>query len=1578
MPDFTWEKDSSTSGEVTRVIDGDTVEIKTPKGDKKRIRLANTDAPEYVQKDGDKAKQALEKRVPIGESITIYNTKQDKHGRTVGNVVRDGVDVGEEMVKAKEVGAYGQKASLLDRVMGKKDPASFRHGDGSNKQFEWEGPISKQGSKDSGDFTWEGPVSKQAPKDDSLWGSVKAGVKSAVEGIPGAAGGVVGAEAALAVGSPLVAASGPWAPVTGLALMAVGGIGGAIAGHKTGEVIMDQVPNGIRKDIGFDEKTREKEKLQNPTSSFIGDLASSAPFFRPGKVSTMEKALGAVMGGAFETGSQIASGEDINLGHIALATGWGGIASKSTKLTEGVSKAFGNDVRKAAWETANKTASEDAARKQRIDTLMGKYKTEEEASIAEKESKKGTEKGLTHEELLAKFTREQEENDRFREENKVPEDQLKKKQTFEEWVADPANGVVLGEDVETINKGDGGYKRHPAEDIGSNNGDNHKAAVAAAADAGITFKFHDDIKGSFVIDIRKSTINLDSLKNYTDIKQVLTHIEPHVPLEYKALIGKMLENSDADFKIVDKFSDPNAGDYVLGQHWSRGLDGSSRALIEIPTKVRGIRRKGEVDLGTLLHEALHNSTVRNFDLGMQGDPRYKAAARDLTRLFEDIGGHADASAFLNHYSHALDDPYELMTYGLTDPNVKRILSLIKFKDQETAWTKFVSTVLHMLGIPKGESTAYTRLLEITDRIMSGTTDAHEQPKYAKEHPTFNIPTETTAELLARHQKEMNDIDVYNKSLEKMTGLDREKMLWDDGENVDDFTYGPITVKRREELARKLFHTTGDRDTQQERVKAWLESTDKDVLPNIIKTKLDRQKDYWTRKREKKGASKPWVQEQDDFGSVRQDPPEDKMPRTETRTLDLYAESKYHENKAREIYHMDGPEAAKAYLEQTIKQTPTIIRELEDAIGININNNVAISRRAANFRKELEALLPDEKARMELPGKIEKGLPLTKEEQAAVDLHKKKMDEIGKMAYDTGLIKGLLENYVSRRGKAANIPDKEMPSFIEQILNASFTGPDLKKTSKSGLERVFESLEQTELALAAKGMELEKDIAKIAEGYMLDMLQAIEGKQLWTKLQETTIGDFKAAIPPNTKTSLIPKQYEFISHGAYRGWAIHPDIKPALDFVLGARDPGVFLKAALTFNSAIKKSNIAASFFHAKSLIEAAVMARNYIGTGDISLKKVLEMYHTGGEGDSADKWLKGGMIMSGGVEDVSRTVLSDLGKVVDQLSGKYGNKNYAERALTFFEKNTLGKIDKITWDFLHDGLKLMVAEHKLQQAMKDHPNIPESTHRAEIVGFVNNSFGGLNWYDIARKSENQFMKRLSMAAFNPEGRRAMQAVLFAPDWTVSTLRSFTTALPKELFNPASWDVRGGVHGLIKPRTQADYARGYQMKFALMYLTVLNGINMMTSGHPIWDNKDPTRIEFEDGTTMQATKHAMEAIHAGSNPDQFISNKLGFIPKAAIVSLAGVEYAGPTAPKLEDNTLQGRINAISKTMVPFSVSSVMNAPKGEEVKRALSSTLGFPIYGETQAQKAEKRAERRQRTYNERVKEWKKQGLMGDE
>jgi len=263
---------------------------------------------------------------------------------------------------------------------------------------------------------------------------------------------------------------------------------------------------------------------------------------------------------------------------------------------------------------------------------------------------------------------------------------------------------------------------------------------------------------------------------------------------------------------------------------------------------------------------------------------------------------------------------------------------------------------------------------------------------------------------------------------------------------------------------------------------------------------------------------------------------------------------------------------------------------------------------------------------------------------------------------------------------------------------------------------------------------------------------------------------------------------------------------------------------------------------------------------------------------------------------------------------------------------------------MHTAQKLNVATHLFTKMKTRNPQLSDAAIAKEVGSYVNNTFGGLNWAQVANDMNSKFGRAVAMKMAGIAGREWAQIVMFAPDWTVSTLRAVTTALPKELVKPQNWQLREGVKGFINPKTQGDLARRYVVNTALAWVTILNAINLATSGQNIWDNKDPTRIQLADGTSMQGAKHSMEAAHWLMAPDKTLGNKLGFWPKALFVSTTGVAYPSPDAPKLKDTSLVGHAKAVGLLGMPFAVSSTVQAPEGEGLKRATLSTLGLPIYG----------------------------------
>jgi len=1054
----------------------------------------------------------------------------------------------------------------------------------------------------------------------ALPGDMKAGVKAAIEGIPGAAGAVAGAEGGLALGAMTSPVTGPIGPI-------VGAIGGALVGgylgHKTGESLKGMVPEETLSAAGFGKGQREVEKIQHPKASFAGELASSLPFFGPGKVGLLSRGFGAVVGGGMEAGTELATEGKIDPGKVAAAATFQGVFAKPTAITKAISDKLGNTARMAAAEAArDPAASETTKRDTTIKSTLDQFEAEAKADMDTKTAP-----------------------------------------LVEAAIRDKKTGAV--------------------ERMGPKHDEARKAETKDTHEQGF----------------------LDGAGNFLERKEALKRARETEQLAK----GKKLDFPD---------------------------------------------------------EGLHSGDLRD-----SGDPAFQ-----------------------------LDKPRQ---------------------------------------------------------------------------------------------------------------------------------------------------------------------------PKEVKTKLDREKESWSKEDKPKKAPKPKPESTDPMDTAGRtdvgEPGAIEPKVKDVKTKGPKDESKIHASIARKIYHTKGLEAAKSYLETVTPHASVVVEDIKDRIGINLNNVDANQRLTNIFKSDIIKLVPDAAERSALPAAIEHGLPLEGDAAKAANLYKIKMDQIGKMAEKAQVIRGLVENYVTRMARKAGMKAEEEVGFIQSILKSPGVQEGLKPGSQFGKERKIESLEQAREAMAKQGIELESDLAEIAHGYMTDMYKAIEDKNLFNKLKVTKIDDKYAIVDPRSKEDHYG--YKVIDHGPFAGWFVHPDIKPALNFVLGASEPGPWMKSILTVNNAIKRSNISASLFHAKSLAEAFVMARPYLGekVGQGSLSSVLKILREGGMGDVADLAIREGGVKLGmsSVEDVSHTAIEEIGKMADKLLGAYSDKKIIQSALGRAEKETLGRIDSFTWDYVHDGLKLLTFSKLLDQAVHDHPNVPKEVHAKEIGRFVNNSFGGLNWYDIARQSSSKFEESMKMASYSPEGRRVLQAVIFAPDWTVSTLRSFTTALPKNLLSP---DIVGGAKGLLKPKTQGDFARLYQMKFALLYLTALNGVNMITSGHPIWDNKDKTRVEFKDGTTMQATKHAMEFIHFASDTDKFISDKLGFLPKAFVISTTGLEYAGPGAQKLEDPSLVGRAKAVGKSALPFNVQAWQGAPQGEQLQRMLLGTLGMPIYGKTKMQQAKDNYEKRRRMMERKMKD----------
>jgi len=87
------------AGEVTRVVDGDTLDVRDDAGNEYRIRLAGIDAPESDQPYGSASRRNLASLVD-GRTVIVQSYKTDDYDRLVGTVWIGGMDICLEQVKA--------------------------------------------------------------------------------------------------------------------------------------------------------------------------------------------------------------------------------------------------------------------------------------------------------------------------------------------------------------------------------------------------------------------------------------------------------------------------------------------------------------------------------------------------------------------------------------------------------------------------------------------------------------------------------------------------------------------------------------------------------------------------------------------------------------------------------------------------------------------------------------------------------------------------------------------------------------------------------------------------------------------------------------------------------------------------------------------------------------------------------------------------------------------------------------------------------------------------------------------------------------------------------------------------------------------------------------------------------------------------------------------------------------------------------------------------------------------------------------------------------------------------------------
>ena len=95
---FSLQVFADLSGVISRVIDADTVILKSDQGINYKVRLLGIDAPEINQVYGKEASRYLSSKV-LGKNLTVLGKNKDRYQRLLGKLILDGNDINLNLVK---------------------------------------------------------------------------------------------------------------------------------------------------------------------------------------------------------------------------------------------------------------------------------------------------------------------------------------------------------------------------------------------------------------------------------------------------------------------------------------------------------------------------------------------------------------------------------------------------------------------------------------------------------------------------------------------------------------------------------------------------------------------------------------------------------------------------------------------------------------------------------------------------------------------------------------------------------------------------------------------------------------------------------------------------------------------------------------------------------------------------------------------------------------------------------------------------------------------------------------------------------------------------------------------------------------------------------------------------------------------------------------------------------------------------------------------------------------------------------------------------------------------------------------
>jgi len=110
------EAQEEITAKVTKVIDGDSIKVRTREGKEYEVQIEGTDAPEIKQEYGKESTEALKKML-FDSDVRVTWTKKDNFERPLAQVYRGQTHINAEMIKsgnAWHFKRYNQSQTLAD------------------------------------------------------------------------------------------------------------------------------------------------------------------------------------------------------------------------------------------------------------------------------------------------------------------------------------------------------------------------------------------------------------------------------------------------------------------------------------------------------------------------------------------------------------------------------------------------------------------------------------------------------------------------------------------------------------------------------------------------------------------------------------------------------------------------------------------------------------------------------------------------------------------------------------------------------------------------------------------------------------------------------------------------------------------------------------------------------------------------------------------------------------------------------------------------------------------------------------------------------------------------------------------------------------------------------------------------------------------------------------------------------------------------------------------------------------------------------------------------------------------------